>query len=203
MEAVDELTSTLTRLRTPRETHGLADNMRRTRFVLTRATIAVLLLMPAPASAQNVTEPALKAAFIYNFAKFTEWPTEVVPGGGPLVMCTLGESAVGEALERAVKGRLVGDRSVIVWHVTPVDPQRRCHLLYVSNMTAGQAAQAIAAFRDVPVLTISDIDGFTELGGIAHLYFEHGLLRFNVDRGCAKRARLQISSRLLVLARPK
>ena len=76
-----------------------------------------------------------------------------------------------------------------------------CHVLYVSGVTAGQAAQLVAGLRDVPVLTISDLEGFTELGGIAQFFFEHGQLRFSVQVGSAKRARLQISSRLLALAK--
>ncbi len=170
---------------------------------ITRAAIAAALLMPVPASAQDVTEPALKAAFIYNFAKFTEWPADVVPAGEPFVMCVLGDAAVGEALERAVKGRDLGGRTHGRVAVGVAErPQRGCHVLYVSGVTAGQAAQLVAGLRDAPVLTISDVEGFTELGGIAQFFFEHGQLRFSVHLESAKRARLQISSRLLALAKP-
>jgi len=162
-----------------------------------------MLLMPGLASAQDVTEPALKAAFIYNFAKFTEWPSGLMPTGQPLVMCVLGDAAVGDALERAVKGRELAGRRMTVWRATPADPQRVCHVLYVSHVTASQATQAIAGVRDLPVLTIGDGEGFSELGGIAQFFFEHGQLRFTVDLACAKRARLQISSRLLILRRQK
>ena len=162
----------------------------------------LLLLIRIPASAQDVTEPALKAAFIYNFAKFTEWPADVVPAAEPFVMCVLGDAAVGEALERAVKGRVLAGRRMAVSSVSAAEPQRGCHILYVSGVTAGQAAQLVAGLRDVPVLTISDVEGFTELGGIAQFFFEHGQLRFSVHLESAKRARLQISSRLLALAKP-
>ena len=82
-------------------------------------------------------------------------------------------------------------------------PQKMCHVLYLSRVTSGEAAQLVAALRDVPVLTISDVDGFTELGGIAQFFFEQGRLRFSVQVESAKRARLQISSRLLALATPR
>jgi hypothetical protein len=68
------------------------------------AAVAVILLMPSVASSQDVTEPALKAAYIYNFMKFTEWP-EPLPAADPFVICVLNDSAVGAALERTVKGR--------------------------------------------------------------------------------------------------
>jgi hypothetical protein len=185
----------------------VAAKVRRTRFLrfahIARATIAILLLMRALASAQDVTEPALKASFIYNFAKFTEWPADVVPAAEPFVMCVVGDAAVGDALEQAVKGRVVAGHSMAVSIVAPAGPHRVCHVLYVSGVTAGQAAQLVARLRDVPVLTISDLEGFTELGGIAQFFFEDGRLRFSVRLESAKRAGLQISSRLVALAKLK
>jgi hypothetical protein len=168
-----------------------------------RATIAVILLLRVTASAQDVTEPALKAAFIYNFAKFTEWPADVVPAAAPFVMCVLGDAAVGDALERAVKARVLAGHSMAVSNVAAAGPQRVCHILYVSGVTVDLAAQLIAGLRDVPVLTISDVEGFTEQGGIAQFFFERGQLRFIIRPESAKRARLKISSRLLALAKPK
>lgn len=165
--------------------------------------IAAFLLTRAVASAQDVTESALKAAFIYNFAKFTEWPAEVTSAAGPLVMCVLGDAAVAGELERAVKARVLGGHALAVSLVASVARQGVCHVLYVSGVPAGKAAQLVAGLRDVPVLTISDVDGFIEMGGIAQFYFQGGQLRFSVQPGSAKRARLQISSRLLALARPR
>jgi hypothetical protein len=170
---------------------------------ITRATIAALLLMQGLAFAQDVTEPALKAAFIYNFAKFTEWPTAVVPAAEPFVMCVVGDAAVGRELERAVRARVLAGHSIAVFNVVRAEPTRICHLLYVSGMTPGQAAQLVAGLRDLPVLTISDVEDFTELGGIAQFFFTHGQLRFSVQNESAKRARLKISSRLLALAKPQ
>jgi hypothetical protein len=77
-----------------------------------------------------------------------------------------------------------------------------CHVLYVSGVTAGQAAQVVAPVRDAPVLTISDLDGFKELGGVAQFFFDEARLRFSVHLDAVKRARLQISSRMLILGKP-
>jgi hypothetical protein len=157
--------------------------------------------MRIPASAQDVTEPALKASYIYNFAKFTEWPADVAAAAEPFVICVLGDPAVGDALERAVTGRLLNGHRIAVSQVPVAGPQSGCHILYVSRMTAGQSARVVAGLRDGPVLTIGDIEGFTDVGGIAQLFFENGRLRFGVNLASAKRARLQISSRLLALAK--
>jgi hypothetical protein len=170
---------------------------------ITGGATAVLLLLSTLASSQDVTEPALKAAFIYNFAKFTEWPADLVPVAEPFVMCVVGDEAVGDALERAVKARMLAGHSMAVSNLQPAGPQRVCQILYVSGVTAAQAALLVAAVRDVPVLTISDLDGFMERGGIAQFFFEHGRLRFSVHIESAKRARLQISSKLLALAKDK
>jgi YfiR/HmsC-like len=168
------------------------------------AAIAILSLTPRIAAAQDVTESALKAAFIFNFAKFTEWPAEVMTIGEPLVLCVLGDAAIGEALERAVRSRTVlGHRMDVSQATSNGSPREGCHILYVSGLTTSQAAKLLTGLRDAPVLTISDAEGFTQMGGIAQFFFEHGQLRFNVHVESAKRARLRISSRLLALATAK
>jgi hypothetical protein len=159
--------------------------------------------MPVQGSTQDVTEPALKAAFVYNFAKFTDWPAAVVPPAAePFILCVVGDPAVADALERLVKGRALAGHSMAV-RKSPAAPEHVCHVIYVSGLTATQATQLIAKHRDLPVLTISDAEGFTELGGIAQFFFEHGQLRFNIDVQSARRAHLQISSGLLTLAKRK
>ena len=118
-------------------------------------------------------------------------------------MCVLGDAAVRAELERVVKTRMVAGHRMAVVQMARTRPQQVCHLLYVSGVPATEAAQIVAAVRDVPVLTISDLEGFTALGGIAHFYFQNGQLRFSIEHESAKRARLKISSRLLALARNK
>jgi hypothetical protein len=181
--------------------------MRRIRLLslagLSSGAIAALLLLRVVTFAQDVTEPALKAAFIYNFAKFTEWPGDARPAAEPLIMCVLGDDAVGDALERAVIGRVLAGHAIATSRVIAASPKRACQVLYVAGMSAVQAGLVIAELRDVPVLTISDVEGFTDVGGIAQFFFEHGQLRFRIHLDSAKRARLQISSRLLIMAKTK
>jgi hypothetical protein len=165
-----------------------------------RAAIAGLLMVRPPVSAQDVTEPALKAAFIYNFAKFTDWPADSATAKEPFVLCVVGDAAVGDELTRAVDARILAGQSLSVSSMTPGETPPKCRLLYMSGVTPRQAAHLVAGLRDVPVLTISDLEGFTELGGIARFFFEHGRLRFSVNLASAERAHLHISSRLLKLA---
>jgi hypothetical protein len=171
---------------------------------LTGCAIGLVLLTPLMAAAQDVTESSLKAAFIYNFAKFTEWPTDAIAAGAPLVLCVLGDPAIGGALEQAVKGRTLSGHTIGVSQAASDGRSLKgCHLAYVSGMTAKQAAEVVAALGDTPVLTISDVEGFTRLGGIAQLFYAQGQLRFAVQPASATRARLQISSKLLSLAKTR
>jgi hypothetical protein len=163
------------------------------------AVLAASLLCVPAAHAQDVTEASLKAAFIYNFAKFTEWPADGLPGTAPFNACVLGDAAIGDALERSVKGRLLSGHPISVLRVQIDGPLRTCHLLYVSGVSTMQITAIAAAVRGMPVLTIGDSDDFSRLG-IAHIFVESGKMRFNLNLELAKRSRLQLSSKLLALA---
>jgi hypothetical protein len=159
-----------------------------------------LAFLPRPVAAQVVTEPALKAAGIYQFAQFSQWPADVLAPDAPLLMCLSGDAAVSEELVRTVKGRMLSGHRMDVVLLTPEAPRATCHVLYVSGVTAAQATKMIAGLLESPVLTISDIEGFSAGGGIAELFFVQGRLAFSVLLSALKRSRLQISSRLLRLA---
>ena len=177
--------------------------MHRTRLVvmsLARVSVVLLLMMPTMASAQEATESALKAAFIFNFVRFTEWPVEL-PASEPFVICVVGDAAIGDEIERVVKGRQVEGRDIVVLRAATAGPGRACRVLYVTDVVASRAATLLVGLRDAPVLTISDIDGFNKVGGIAQFFFESGRLRFSIHLESAQRAKLRISSKLLVLSR--
>jgi hypothetical protein len=159
------------------------------------------LLSWGVARAQDVTEPALKAAFIYNFARFTTWPAHL-PATDSFVICVMGDAAVSEALTRAVTGRQLMDRPVAITPVASSAPKRGCRILYVSGMPVREAADVVGELKDAPVLTISNIEGFAAAGGMTQFFFESGQLRFRIHHESAKKAGLQISSRLLIMARP-
>jgi hypothetical protein len=183
-------------------THGTTGRngggRRRWRSRLVAIAAASLLYAPA-ARAQDVTEPALKAAYIYNFAKFTDWPADALPAAAPFNACVLGDDSLGDALERTVSGRHLSGRVIHVVRVRLDSAMRSCHLLYVSGVTGAQIETIAALVRDAPVLTISDADDFARVG-IAQLFLESGKMAFKFNLEVARRSRLQLSSRLLVLA---
>jgi uncharacterized protein DUF4154 len=164
------------------------------------AALAACLLCASTAQTQDVTELSLKAAFVYNFAKFTEWPSDALPATASFTACVLGDGPISDALERTVKGRLLSGRSINVSRMTLDGPLRTCHLLYVSGVTAAQVSAIVTMVKGAPVLTISDLDDFAPLGGIAHVFVEDGRMRFDLNLDRARLSRLQLSSKLLTLA---
>jgi YfiR/HmsC-like len=159
------------------------------------------MLSRAPAAfGQDVTESSLKTAFIHNFVKFTVWPADVLPPAAPLTACVLGDAAFAGVLANYVKGNPVDGHAILVSAIASDGMLRSCHVLYVSGVTSKAAALAVSGLADAPVLTISDVDQFARIGGIAQLYVEDGRLRFRINLDTTKRCRLQLSSRLLALA---
>jgi hypothetical protein len=167
---------------------------------LVAAGLAAVVLCAPASRAQNVTEASLKSAFIYNIASFTAWPSEAFSASGGFTACVAGDSAVGAALEHAVKGRPLAGRTVTVVRLPKNAQAQTCHLLYVSDLSADQARQVVAAVQGTAVLSIVEIDGFAMPGSVARMFVERGKMRFEIDFGLAKQSGLQLSSRLLALA---
>jgi hypothetical protein len=165
--------------------------------------VAALLLgvaaRPAVASAQSASESTLKAAFIYNFAKFAEWPADAPPTD-PLTICVVGDPAIADALDETVKGRTIDGRKVVVSRAT-LDGARSCHVLYLSGFDSKRGQQIVEDLKNAPVLTIGDREQFAQGGGIAGLFVEQGRMRFAINVEAAQRCRVRISSRLLSLAK--
>jgi YfiR/HmsC-like len=162
--------------------------------------VLLLLLSASTAGTQDVTEPSLKAAYIYNFAKFTDWPLESLPATAVFTACVVGDGPVSDALVRALKGRQLGGRMMNVLHMEVDGPVRSCHLLYVAGITVPEASAILSAARGTAVLTISDMDDFIRLGGITHMFVAQGKIRFEFNLDLARRSKLQLSSQLLALA---
>jgi hypothetical protein len=161
----------------------------------------LLLWSPAPALAQRASEPALRAAFIYNFAKFTIWPADAIAPEGSLVFCVLGDFGVAEMLEQVVKGHDLRGHALMVRRVEAADSFRSCHVLYASGLDAKRAAELLRSVEATTVLTVSDFEEFTRLGGMATIFVEDERMRFAFNTSSVQRGRLAVSSKLLTLAR--
>jgi hypothetical protein len=175
----------------------------RRRFEQLVATAAIALWwLPWPAAAQTATAPALKAAFLYNFAKFTEWPADALAPSQPLVLCVMNDREVGEALVDLTKGRTIDSHALVVSTIKPESPElESCRLLFMSGLDLPRSRALVDSVAGKPVLTVSDVDKFARLGGVAHFFIEDGTMRFTVNLDAAQRAGLRLSSKFLSLAR--
>ena len=161
----------------------------------------ILSGLPVTAAENQVADDNLvKAAFIYNFAKFTRWPPPSRDGQKtPLNLCTTGKDALVSSLSRLDK-ETIGGRPVTISTFTPGIEANACHILYVAASEHRQFARYIQQTRDAPVLTISEIGNFAAAGGIIQLYREQQRIRFKINLDVARNRGLSLSSRLLELA---
>jgi len=174
---------------------------RRTWGRLAAVLAALLLLWSAPLGAQRVTAPALKAAFLFNFVNFIEWPADVLAPGQRLSLCVIGDTAVADALAQTIKGRSVDNHTLTLSVMNATDrPVLQCHLLYVGSSDAKGPDQLRFAVSGSSIFTVGDGNRFAETGGVAQFIVENGRVRFAVNVDAARRAHLKISSKLLSLA---
>ncbi|MCH6587225.1 MAG: YfiR family protein, partial [Proteobacteria bacterium] len=157
-------------------------------------------LAPA-AAAETSREYLIKAAFLYNFAKFTEWPAGSFPdSAAPLDVCVFGEDPFGGALE-SIAGKTIRGRRVAVHRVASIEAAAACHLLFISDSEATRLAGILDSLRGRPVLTIAEMPGFSRSGGIINLTTNpDDRIRFEINVGIARRVGLRLSSKLLNLA---
>lgn len=168
--------------------------------LLRKALIVLLLALPAPAAAQ-APEYHLKAAFLFNFVKFVEWPPQAFPGArAPLTLCVYGEDPFGRTLDEVVRGEKVGERSLAVRRPDSLEALDGCHVLFVSRSEAERLGGVLAQVGNRPVLTVSDTEGFLQAGGVINFVLEGSKVRFLINQKAAERNGLRISSRLLRLA---
>jgi hypothetical protein len=146
-------------------------------------------------------EYEVKAAFLFNFLRYIEWPDEKDPkaAGAPLAIGILGENPFGEAIDK-LSTRSVRGRPVEIRHCRSAEEAGQCALLFVAGSEAPRLDAILKSLAGHPVLTIGDTPGFAEAGGAVELYLEGTQVRFKVNLDAAERSRLKISSKLLRLA---
>ena len=163
----------------------------------------VLLLAAAPGRAQSPqpTEYQLKAAFLYNFAQFIDWPPEAFADDKtPFVFGILGDNPFGSDLERIVAGKKINDRPISVKVFHTAAEAAHCQILFVSNSEKKHFSEIIQSLHGNAVLTVSETDGFIQAGGMINFLLMGGKIRFQINDGPAKTVGLKISSKLLSLA---
>jgi len=159
--------------------------------------IALGALLAAFADAQAIDEYQVKAAFVYNFAKFVEWPPHTFKtGSDPISICVLGPNPFGRSLEEAVSDKSIEGRAFVVRQIPEIARADGCQILFV-------AAKQKKSTPDVAlagVLTVGESDGFAAGGGVIGFKLDGGKVRLEINIGAADQHKLRISSKLLSIA---
>lgn len=161
------------------------------------------LCSPGKVAAQATPTPEyqVKAAFLYQFTQFIEWPANAfAEGQAPLVIGVLGDDPFGAYLEEIVRGEMANGHPIVVQRYREADEIGPCHVLFVSPSEEHRLEEIFAYTQDRPLLTVGDIDGFASAGGMVQFVTEEGRIRLRVNADAASSVDLRISSRLLSLA---
>ena len=151
-------------------------------------------------AAQTANEYQVKAAFLYNFAKFIEWPTEAF-SNGHLVVGLIGDDPFGSALDQTINGKSINGRQLIIRRFKWGQNLRDCHILFIASSERKRLPQILESLRGARVLTVGELDKFCQQGGLINFILEENKVRFEINLDVAEQAGLKISSKLLALAR--
>jgi len=153
------------------------------------------------AGAQTIDEYQVKAAFLYNFAKFVEWPALTFKTDkDPLRICVLGQNPFGNALVEGVGGKTVVGRPLVVSDISDVSQGSDCQILFIGSSERKHLRAIFADLRMTGVLTVGETEGFATQGGIVNFKLEDGRVRLEINIEAASQAKLRISSKVLNLA---
>ena len=151
---------------------------------------------------QSPTEYQVKAAYLFNFLKFVEWPDDpAADPRGKWVIGFIGDTPIGDELAQLVAGKNVLGRDLQVKKLQAADNLRACHILFISESEKKRLPPILAELRGSSVLTVADMDNFIGSGGMIQFVVEDARVRVAIDVGATGRARLKVSSKLLSLAR--
>lgn len=147
------------------------------------------------------TEYQLKAAFLFNFAKFVEWPSNAFAvGTSPMVIGILGENPFHDDLARTIRDKTIDDHPLVIKEFRSPAQATNCHILFISTSEKRRLPEILDSLKGASVLTVGETDRFTETGGMINFFLEGTKIRFQINKDAATSAGLKISSKLMSLA---
>jgi hypothetical protein len=163
--------------------------------------LGATLQLYAQPSGPGFDEYQVKAAFLYNFAKFVEWPPGTFASpADPIGICIAGENPFGSTLENMVQGKKVGGRAFVVRRLPDTEQAKSCQILFIGAGDWKRVRGLLDALKGAAVLTVGETDDFTSLGGVIAFQLQGPRVRIQISLESAERAKLRISSKLLSLA---
>ena len=166
--------------------------------VIAALTLTCLSVAKTPAS----SEYEVKAAFLFHFAQFVEWPEGTFKdAGSPLTYCTIGEDPFHGALAASLNGKTIEARVVRVQHIKQAQQIQGCQILFIGAAENRLIPEVLTAIKGTPVLTVGESEHFARNGGMIGFFLEENKIRFEINLEAAEHAKLKVSSRLLALAK--
>jgi hypothetical protein len=184
-----------------------ARSVRATRDLCATLAIAALVLLPVSiSSSAELSRPAeyeLKAAFLYNFVKFTEWPAEELgKDEDPFVIGVLGKDPFGAALDKVIQGETIHRKPIVARRFARMDEAAASsHVLFISSSEENNLVGLLRVLGGQSILTVGEMENFAQRGGIICLKKENNRIVFEINLEAAKRAKLNMNAQLLKLAR--
>jgi hypothetical protein len=181
--------------------------IKRLRREVAMMSVAVICIATGelPAAPQRTSsEYQVKAAFLFHFAQFVDWPADAFKDGeSPLIYCTIGEDPFRGALDQSLSGKTVGARPLRVEHLNLKQPEeaQSCQVLFIGTGEKSQKEAVETAVQGHAVLTVGDGEHFARDGGMIGFCLEDNRVRFEINLDAAEKANLRISAKLLALAK--
>lgn len=170
--------------------------------------IALVALLGVPGGtliwgqASPPVEYQVKAAFLFSFAKFVEWPAEAfLNEKTPITLCVFGHDPFGGALDEIVRGEAINHREVLVRRINELPGLNSCQLIFVGNREDKRLSELLNSLRGASVLLVGETEGDAEAGMVIQFFSEGNQLRFAVNVDAMQRTKLSVSSKLLALAK--
>src|ERR1051326_3490062 len=162
--------------------------------------LGALLAGAAPGTPrEELSEYQLKAAFLLNFARFVEWPSNSGTTD-PLVIGIFGRNPFGTALDQVINGKTINGRPLIVRRISDPSGLQACNLIFFPEPDSQRFGEAANKLANLMVLTVGESDGFAARGGMINFVVKDGRVLFEVNPSAASRAGIKFSSKLLQLA---
>ena len=159
------------------------------------------VLVSFVAFSQTIDEYQVKAAFLYNFAKFVAWPPQTFKSDkDPMRICVLGQNPFGHALTDVVEGKTVLGRSFVITDLSNAGQAAECQMLFISSSEHKHLRAILGQLPPSGILTVGETEGFASQGGIVNFRLQQGRVRLEINVEAAEHANLRISSKVLELA---
>lgn len=163
----------------------------------------ILVIAIAPMTTQAQTrEYQIKAAFLFNFAQFVDWPTTAFADStSPFYIGVLGDDPFGAALDETIQGAAINNHKIILVRSQQIGDLKNCQMIFVSKSEKRHISDILSSLDSRPILTVSEVDGFAQDGGGINFYLEGTKVRFEINSGVTQNDGLKVSSQLLSLGK--